>query len=1482
VTARALVIAGLLLAGSFAALAQDAPAVDEAHLRREVELDPAHALDELNAALKKAPDDRTRARVRLIRAIALARIGEKGDALRDLTVVLSQLVDEPTELEASKLVRELRGFDARLEGPRETVLPGEASVALVGSATGSLTVEWSLYRVVADRLRAELRAAPQKGLETHLRRPRPPLLERLDAWRETLDASGAFARRRALPRAREPGIYFLTASVEGAPVHATLSVARHGVLARLTARDSVAFVLDHETGRPVEGAVLERLGPDGLVPVGTTDARGACALDASALGELLAWSEGGLARLPLGVGPEERPGAPKEPLDLFLETPLVRPGETVRAVAVSIVGSRSTTVALRDPLGRELLEESIALDASGLGTVELPVPRTALAGRWTLASRGGSASFRVERSSGRAFEASFPDVPELVFAGAPLVAHVRARAAELPLAGAHATWRIRGRASSGSSVVASGEGTLDAEGELKVAHLFPADAPAADLVLEAEVSDAHGRVEGVATPLRLVAARLAVELEERDELPLAVEKGARVLWHVRVVDEMGKPARDVAVLVSSVTTRGGAVQQRFAREKPTERDGRVEVEVPFLELGTAMVAFSARDAAGRTASIEQRVLVGDATFAGETGRGLRLHVDRAHHRAGETATVFVELPSPTGWAILTKERGRVLWSAVERFEGSALRARVPLDGGDAPSCEISVATVSSGTVARAHAFVEVDRLEPSFTLETVLERAVLRPGEIPPLEVRALEGEKRRATEAELVLTVADARPFELLRETAESGRRALPAPGAWSAASGSPELLLETDRDETPETLRPPEILADDPALVREASQLELAPRAEGFFLGTGPEGVAPAGSLSIALDLPGTFRLGVVGASRGRAALASSTVRVEPELALELDVPPRVVEGDSGRIAATIARATDERDEGDIHVRFSPELLAIDSAPRIEGATIATGHDPEPGAVWLALKSPGRARLTWTARFPRAGDASLRVEARTEQAAVERRSSSSVLARGAPRRATVAGIVPAPPGGAAPKLPVTDAVRPDALRAELVIAPSAGAAARDAVAALGSLVEPEPEAIAARFVPALAAPSSASETCPEVAVSPAVVRASALELLELQRPDGAWPGSATAVALDALSIANAASSAVIVWPAIERGAAALERELPSLAPREAAYALLALAGTGPLPRRWLDELDARSDAIATGHGAGFGEAALTLGRALVASNDFERARRIALAVGRESPSPPDDLAILGAQLELLSELDLEPGRRDALARELLARREGVLWPTVRESALATRALLAYAGRDATTPPRELIVRVGKRELRRSKTGPPELPSLRLSLDGRALAAIGRGSDLVIEQSGGSGATYSLELAWTKLTSGLLPLDHGIAVKRRLGADETAPVLDLGSELAVEVKIETHSPFPLVLEEPLPAGATVVAWTAPEGTRVSPEPGRLVVVFPGENRFSRTFSYTLRGDRPGEWRALPSHAYVREHPSGEGESDEWRLRVRE
>jgi hypothetical protein len=1412
--------------------------VDDAHIRREIDRDPARAVDELNGLIKSASES-TRPKLLLLRAQALAKLGEKKFALEDAKAILEGPGAEELETETATLVRSLEGLEVELHAPRGLLVPGPTSVAIVGSGRGALPVEWAVYRIDERKLREALSARPD--LEALLARPPALALSRVDAGHARIEARGAFEQSVPVEATRAPGIYLVAANVGLVPVRATLRVARHALAARATASGLLAWTFDRATGEPRDGAALDLLG-DRLERLGATDTAGLLEMRPASRGRLLAWSEGALATLSLdGVA---FPASAAAPLDLLVTRPLLHPGETARALAVSPVVSSTHRVLLVDPAGQTLLEREVSLDANGAGSLEVVLPRVARSGVWKLATPGGDASFRVEPwPKTPAFSVEIPELAARgrgarFVAGDALLCHVRA----LGCAGAAASWTLRPRGSG--AVIARGAGPLDEDGELKVAFR---PLPPGDLVLEALVHDVAGRDGQESVLLHVDPSRLAIELGA--EPPLAARTGETFDFHLAIVDLEGKRAHDVS-LVASASVDGRKIAWLEAR-----LDSNVAtLHVPLDADGLVQVGVLARSPLGEARLERTIAVVREALPAGAA-----LLVDRDEHRPGERARLFARMPRERGWALVTKERGGIRARAVERFERGMLAAEIPLEASDEPGVDLVVACVDSGVLVAQRRHVTISRASK---LEAALE---VRGPEPLELEVRASEA--GAPVVAGLEVLASDARAFELLTGTASAHGFARPAPGAFfSQLVEVDERGVSVAQASRPRALGGRDAVGggadDDPALLARARSLALAPD----FLSVATTDSAAVVSVPIAGDL----RVEAVVARDGRFARASRDALVEPGLAVFVDVPPRLVEGDEGEVEATVVNALDQPRE--VKVTWVPRGLILRGSPRLMEAKPAPGHELEADALWVAIPAHGRARLAFLVKAPAPGRAELEVAALAETLRAQATGTALVHGRSAAREATLSGVVLPGHDVKLELLPwLDDASRPEAVAAELVLQPGVAHAASDALRVVRSSDELDPETLAARLAPDVAALGSLSGI--EIA---AVDTDALLSLLELQRPDGSWPSSATASALEAVSAVSSAGlsgpsteTGFLLGPSIERGVRAAHRELAMSTLPEKPALLVALARARGVSK---DELDAvfarRAELDALGR--------FTLGRALVLAGDPERAR--ALIGG----SPGTTTEAVAAELLLLSELGEDPARRLAIARgPLVEQRSGLVWSSPRETALAARSLLEVAVVSSLRP-----VRVTSDWLKDGRHAP--VPR---KLDGRLVQEV---RSVTLGAAGGDFGLYAFTVRWTKLTQGLKPLDRGLTLKRSCsrfvqnedGTTALEPVtvrgVPRGSELRVTLALETHAIDPIVVEEPLPAGVRFLGEVGSSGAVVEAREARLVIRFPGTGSLTRSFTYALRAERPGDWRALVAQGRLVGRTEIAGESEEWLLRVKD
>src|SRR5262249_20583562 len=141
------------------------------------------------------------------------------------------------------------------------------------------------------------------------------------------------------------------------------------------------------------------------------------------------------------------------------------------------------------------------------------------------------------------------------------------------------------------------------------------------------------------------------------------------------------------------------------------------------------------------------------------------------------------------------------------------------------------------------------------------------------------------------------------------------------------------------------------------------------------------------------------------------------------------------------------------------------------------APGHELEADALWVAIPAHGRARLAFLVKAPAPGEAQLEVAALAETLRAQATGTAGVLGPRAARRATLRGVVLPGHDVKLELLPwLDDASRPEAVTAELVLQPGVAHAASDALRAVRSSEELDPETLAARLAPDVAALGSLS----------------------------------------------------------------------------------------------------------------------------------------------------------------------------------------------------------------------------------------------------------------------------------------------------------------------------------------------------------------------------------------------------------------------
>ena len=450
---------------------------------------------------------------------------------------------------------------------------------------------------------------------------------------------------------------------------------------------------------------------------------------------------------------------------VFTERGVYRTGERVhvkgyvrvdRGRKLEKVAAQSISVTITNPLGDRALQQEVSLGAVGDFELELPLAGEAALGTWSIsaeAPKGANgtvgASFRVEAYRPNTFEVKLAEVAR---AGDHLTAVATGRYYYgAPMADAGARWWVsRADASfapagyddyvfevpswsdyewepedSSVAVVASGDGTLDAEGRMQVDADFTAIAPELakgpqQLTLEVEVTDVDQQVVTGRGSLRIESADhyLGVrasttfagidEAVEVDAIALSPEGApvAKAPFELRWIRRTWETRQ--------VTTAGGGLSwESTSKDEVLDRkslvSGTAPVHASFAPKSSGLywIEVEGKDAKGRGMKARESVWVwGDGGSWAENDQGhVELIAAQKTWKVGDTARFVVQSPFPAAQALITVESSGVIWKDVRTVTGSAPLIEIPVSDAMQPNAYVSVVLI--GVPKRAEAEAEV-------------------------------------------------------------------------------------------------------------------------------------------------------------------------------------------------------------------------------------------------------------------------------------------------------------------------------------------------------------------------------------------------------------------------------------------------------------------------------------------------------------------------------------------------------------------------------------------------------------------------------------------------------------------------------------------------------------------------------------------------------------------------------------------------------
>ncbi|HEY3268115.1 MAG TPA: MG2 domain-containing protein [Armatimonadota bacterium] len=641
-----------------------------------------------------------------------------------------------------------------------------------------------------------------------------PDLSQVDASSVSIaqrDVEGVFRQDVSLPKL-PPGTYVVAMNAAEVKTLGVIVVTDLGLLVKTTDDEVFVFAADIKTGEPVEGAELEVRRGDTVVSRGTTDASGFATLrapvtDAEHEIVVVGHSGGSTAIASVSVWRGD-----SHDLKAYTVTdrPVYRPGHTVHFRTLlrrlnrdqySIPNGIEATVTVTDPRQDVLYHKALTANAFGSFWGDVRLNRAALPGIYTINIRADGQEqesiFNVAEYRKPEYEVTVTpekqrytqrdDVKATISAryyyGAPVpnaaVRYYVTRSERYYYEDAYDfDSDIQGDGdgsdeySSGESI-ASGDGRTDADGRFTVT-VPPQDIPEEGgsdyrYVVHATVTDLSKREQEGAGGVLVTQGDYRVSVDTDAYL---VRPGQGVHLTVKTVDYDGHPvagARGTLKLTRHIWVEDRQEdREATSLSWQTDASGMAVLTVTPAKEGDYGLLAVSRDQHGSDirAASGLWVMSGDYADLGYSYGDLEVKAGKKLYKEGETAEVLVQTRFANQTAVLTIEGPRLLQKRLVRLTGKSTVLRVPITSDFVPSVRASVSFFHAKGMISGDGVIHVSRERKALKVQVTSDKPTYQPGEKATWRVKTLDPDGKPVS-AEVCLGVVDASIYAIMPDSA-------------------------------------------------------------------------------------------------------------------------------------------------------------------------------------------------------------------------------------------------------------------------------------------------------------------------------------------------------------------------------------------------------------------------------------------------------------------------------------------------------------------------------------------------------------------------------------------------------------------------------------------------------------------------------------------------------------------------------------------
>ncbi len=640
-----------------------------------------------------------------------------------------------------------------------------------------------------------------------------PLLNKqqvVAVWRQGIPPGSRWDSQTIPIEVSAKGLYLVEAVHGELRAYTIILVTGMAVITKTAPGRSLSYVVDRQTGVPIEGATVLVWSDKQEIARQPSDAQGlvdtrfeklrpednlvlAQRGDDFAVDSLYSWN--------LNRDPEHNLLA-----YLYTERPVYRPGHTVywKGILRTQVGAgyavperRQGQIQVLDPEGKAVFEETVTVSPMGTINGTFALPATAALGYYSLELHLGAAvdraGFHVEEYKKPEYEVKvMPQQPPRVLQGQPIQATIQARYYfGEPVANAKVTWVVHrsrygyyryydeeeeGEGEGyygyyGGEQIAEETGQLDAEGRLSVSIPTDVSERHEDMRyrIEARVTDQSNReIAGVGWALATYGSfRVTIDADQ-----YVYERGQRGGFTLEVKDYDGRPVQ-TKVKVELFTWYWNDQDRRrrpvTSVEATTDAHGAAKVSLPFATGGSYYVRATAITPEDREVEGRDYVWVtgpGQSWYGARQER-LQIVPDKKSYTPGETARLLIVTGTPDANVLVTTEGRELFTHQVVKATGPTVTVEVPIKPEYAPNFYVGAVFLRENQLYQGSRSVTVPPTEKQLSIEVAASKPDYRPGESGTVALTARD-HAGRPVAGEFSLGVVDEAIYAIRPEAAQ------------------------------------------------------------------------------------------------------------------------------------------------------------------------------------------------------------------------------------------------------------------------------------------------------------------------------------------------------------------------------------------------------------------------------------------------------------------------------------------------------------------------------------------------------------------------------------------------------------------------------------------------------------------------------------------------------------------------------------------